>query len=288
MPNTRLSESRIEALKPHKAPYDIGDRELKGFGVRVLPSGVKRFSVHSRHDGRRLWRTISDAGVMDLDEARQRARKALAAIRHGEGPALPEERLFEAVAEEVFSRYGRSWKSGPLKVSRNYLRSKILPWFGGMNIRDRCLLRGPAQLWLQCGYRQRFPDPGPDADSLHCLYLRCPAGRRRGHGRSDAVLAIDLWNLGLLGQLLRGKPASPNQPTRHVRLYMGAELPLGAVRIAGPLRLHSPDRGWRLQRPGLLNAGNRWRRDGEPSCEPHRSGSSRDERDTGWAGASHR
>jgi len=83
---------------------------------------------------------------MDLNEARQRARKALAAIRRDEVPALPEERLFEAVAEEVFSRYGRNWKSGPLKVNRTYLRSMILPWFGGMNIAD--IAREDVQRWF--------------------------------------------------------------------------------------------------------------------------------------------
>ncbi len=42
MPNTRLSESRIEALEARKSPYDVRDADLKGFGVRVLPSGAKR------------------------------------------------------------------------------------------------------------------------------------------------------------------------------------------------------------------------------------------------------
>ncbi len=136
MPNTRLSESRIEALEPRKAPYDVRDEDLKGFGVRVLPSGRKRFFIHSQHEGRRLWKTVGDADAIGLDEARRRATDLLAAIRHDEAPALPEEKLFEAVAEEVFSRYGRHWKPGTLKVNRNYLRSTILPRFAGMNIAD--------------------------------------------------------------------------------------------------------------------------------------------------------
>ena len=136
MSRVRLSESRIEALKPRKTPYDIRDGELKGFGVRVLPSGAKRFFVHSQHEGRRLWKTVGDADGIGLKEARQYATELLAAIRRDETPALPEERLFEAVAEEVFSRYARNWKPGTLKVNRNYLRNTILPWFGGMNIAD--------------------------------------------------------------------------------------------------------------------------------------------------------
>ena len=146
MSRVRLSESRIEALKPRKTPYDIRDRELRGFGVRVLPSGARRFFVHSQHEGRRLWKTIGDAGGMELEEARRRAREALTAIRLDEAPALPEEKLFEAVAEEVFDRYGRNWKPGTMKVNRNYLRNTILPWFGRVGIAD--IAKQDVQRWF--------------------------------------------------------------------------------------------------------------------------------------------
>ena len=146
MPIVRLNESRIEALEPRKSPYDVRDAELKGFGVRVLPTGGKRFFIHSQHEGRRLWKTVGDASAMNLDEARRRATDLLAAIRRDETPALPEEKLFEVVAEEVFSRYGRLWKPGTLKVNRTYLRSTILPGFGGMNIAD--ITRQDVQNWF--------------------------------------------------------------------------------------------------------------------------------------------
>ncbi len=147
MSRIRFSESRIEALKARKSPYDIRDGELKGFGIRVLPSGGKRYFIHSQHEGRRVWKTIGDADCMDLDTARQRARELLAAVRRDEEvAALPEERLFEAVAEEVFERYGRHWKPGTRKVNRNYLRSSILPWFGGMNIAD--ISKQDVQRWF--------------------------------------------------------------------------------------------------------------------------------------------
>ena len=146
MPNTRLNESRIEALGARKSPYDIRDADLRGFGVRVLPSGAKRYFIHSQHEGRRLWKTLGDAGSIGLGEARKRATELLAAIRRDETPALLEDRLFEVVAEEVFSRYGRHWKPRTMKVNRNYLRSTILPRFGGMNIAD--ITRQDVQDWF--------------------------------------------------------------------------------------------------------------------------------------------
>ncbi len=146
MPNTRITESRIEALKPRKRPYDIRDSELKGFGVRVLPSGARRFFIHSQHEGQRVWKTIGDADCMALDEARRRATGLLAALWRDEAPVLPEERLFEIVAEEVFSRYGQRWKPRTMKVNRKYLRNQILPWFGGMNIAD--IAKQDVQRWF--------------------------------------------------------------------------------------------------------------------------------------------
>ena len=146
MPNHRLSQSRIEGLKPRKSPYDVRDSELKGFGVRVLPSGAKRFFVHTQHEGRRFWKTIDDIGSIGLEEARRRATELLASIRRDEPPVLPEERLFEAVAEEVFERYRRNWKPGTLKVNRKYLRSTILPCFRERNIAD--ITRQDVQRWF--------------------------------------------------------------------------------------------------------------------------------------------
>ena len=48
MPTIALSEARVKALSPRPAAYDIRDAKLKGFGVRVLPSGARRFFVHTQ------------------------------------------------------------------------------------------------------------------------------------------------------------------------------------------------------------------------------------------------
>ena len=146
MSGVRFSERRIEALKPRKSPYDIRDADLKGFGVRVLPSGRKRFFIHSQHEGRRIWKTVGDASSIGLEEARRRATELLAGIRRNEAPSLPEERLFETVAEEVFDRYGRNWKPRTMTVNRKYLRSTILPRFRGRNIAD--ITKQDVQRWF--------------------------------------------------------------------------------------------------------------------------------------------
>ena len=137
MPKVILTDARIGAIRPRKIAYDIRDGKLGGFGVRVLPSGRKRFFVHSQHRGERVWKILGDAATMSLDEARSSAVRALAAIRRGEDPPRdPAETLFEAVAETVFERYERLWKPGTLYVNRCYLKNQIMPRFRGMQVAD--------------------------------------------------------------------------------------------------------------------------------------------------------
>ena len=137
MPRTALTDARTRALRPRKTAYDIRDAKLTGFGVRVLPSGHKRFFVHCQHRGERVWKIVGDAATMSLDEARLRAVRTLAAIRRGENPPRdPSETLFEAVAETVFRRRERVWKPGTLDVNRCYLKNQILPRFQGRQVAD--------------------------------------------------------------------------------------------------------------------------------------------------------
>ena len=132
-----LTDARVKALRPRKTAFDIRDGKLAGFGVRVLPSGRKRFFVHSQHRGERVWKILGNAATTSVDEARSSAVRTLAAIRRGEeAPRDPAETLFEAVAETVFERYRRVWKSGTLDVNRCYLKNQILPRFRGRQVAD--------------------------------------------------------------------------------------------------------------------------------------------------------
>ena len=132
MSNIALSDARVKALQSRPSTYDIRDAKLRGFGVRVLPSGAKRFFIHTQHRGQRIWKLIGDASAMHVDEARARAASLLVAIRCGaDAPASPDATRFETVAETVFQRYAQVWKPQTLCVNRSYLRRQILPRFAG-------------------------------------------------------------------------------------------------------------------------------------------------------------
>ena len=138
MATLRLNQRRVDALKPRKSAYDVRDCDLKGFGVRVLPSSAKHYFVHTQHQGRRVWKIIGDAGAIGIDEARDQARTMVASVRKGnDAEAAPAPDIpFETVADEVFRRYARNWKPSTLKVNQGYYRKQILPWFEGCPITD--------------------------------------------------------------------------------------------------------------------------------------------------------
>jgi len=129
----RLTDAGVRDLRAKKTTRNIRDTALAGFGVRVLPSGRKRFFLHSQHDGQRIWKIIGDPADMTVSEARDQARGLLASMRSGQPDG---ETLFETVAEEAFRRHGRQWKPTTLSVNRNYLDKHILPRFAGQRIAD--------------------------------------------------------------------------------------------------------------------------------------------------------
>ena len=137
MANVTLTEARVKALQPRKTVRDVRDGKLRGFGVRVLPSGRKRFFIQCQHRGERVWKIVGDAGSMSVKEARVAAGEILAAVRRGEeAPRRSDEPLFEAVAEAVFQSCARVWKPGTLYVNRHYLKNQIIPYFASREIAD--------------------------------------------------------------------------------------------------------------------------------------------------------
>jgi integrase len=60
---------------------------VKGFGVRVLPSGQKTYLIQYRANGRTRRVKVGRHGTLTVDEARKRARELLGCVAKGENPA---------------------------------------------------------------------------------------------------------------------------------------------------------------------------------------------------------
>jgi len=149
MANRRITQRLINALKSGKSVHEIRDTELRGFGLRILLSGRKRYFMHAQSGGQRRWTTIGDADTMPLADARSLARSRLAEIVKGgsslSGHASPDS-LFEDIADAAFRRHSRTWKPGTLKVNRKYLKNQILPRFCGRRI--GAITNGEVRQWF--------------------------------------------------------------------------------------------------------------------------------------------
>jgi len=88
----RLTKRSIDALPPVATVRTFYDAYLKGFGLRVMPSGLKTFVVEYRPNGggrgvaKRRFK-IGPYGELTPDQARNMARDVLAEVRRGGDPA---------------------------------------------------------------------------------------------------------------------------------------------------------------------------------------------------------
>src|SRR5215211_5808086 len=95
-----LTDKAVAKLPPRAKTYHHPDPELRGFYVRVQPSGTKTFAAIARNPVTRKqdWTTIGAADTLSIDEARKQAQTALARIRAGQPAFEPPVESFEAVA----------------------------------------------------------------------------------------------------------------------------------------------------------------------------------------------
>lgn len=149
----RLNQQRIDGLGPRGKTYGVRDAQLRGFGVRVFPSGKKTYFVHSRRKGRNLWRVIGDAGLLPFTQAREEAL-ALLACESRTGGAIPRAAggvSFRTLAAEVLARYRTLWKPGTFHVNSRYCRTYLLPWFGDRFVGE--ITRQDVQEWFASLHR---------------------------------------------------------------------------------------------------------------------------------------
>ena len=94
----------------------VWDSELRGFGVRVYPSGAKKYLLQWKRDGRTRRLALGSHPLVKTDAARAKALDALARIERGEDPAEERDarKADRTVAEllDLVSRRGRRAPEG--------------------------------------------------------------------------------------------------------------------------------------------------------------------------------
>jgi len=149
----KLTKRIVDALKAPK-PSKVGvkvretfvwDRELRGFGIQVMPSGLKSFVIQYRTAEGRLRRSvIGRFGLMTVEEARDLAHEKLVAVSKGVDPVAAEAEdtgritvaelcdwyLTEAEAGRILGRRRRPIKASTLAMDRSRVEAHIKPLLG--------------------------------------------------------------------------------------------------------------------------------------------------------------
>jgi integrase len=87
-----IGNSLVKQLRPADKPFEVRDTRVKGFLLRVQPSGVMTYYAEYRR-GKRI--TLGRSEVLAPDKARERARNILAGAQFGEDP-MEEKRAAKA------------------------------------------------------------------------------------------------------------------------------------------------------------------------------------------------
>ena len=132
----KLTKRTIEALDVRESDYFVWDSELSGFGVRVLPSGRKKFVLQYRYGKTSRGMGIGQFGAITVDQARGLALQGLAKLRQDIDPlAEVRERRTAITVKELSERFDAEHIAVHLKATtakeyRRNLKLFILPAIG--------------------------------------------------------------------------------------------------------------------------------------------------------------
>jgi integrase len=141
MQGKAITKRGVDALRPGGTEYFVWDRDLKGFGLRVQPTGKKSYVVKYRAGSgrkaptRRV--TLGRVGTITPEEARKLAKVKLGAVAHGLDPAAVKaaERValtLKELAELFLSEHVEAKrKPATALLYRDILQRIVLPELGG-------------------------------------------------------------------------------------------------------------------------------------------------------------
>lgn len=142
----KLTKKIVDALQ-HEPDRDVfaWDAEVRGFGVRLKPSGTRTFLIQYRNAERRTRRfVIGQYGILTVELARDLARKKLASVIDGGDPAAERRAaregmtvaevcdwyLEEAEAGRLLGRNRRPIKASSVAGDRSRIDQHIRPLIG--------------------------------------------------------------------------------------------------------------------------------------------------------------
>lgn len=151
MPTIKLTKRAVDAFEPPDDAQIIHwDSEIRGFGVRILKSGLRTFILQYRNaEGIKRRTNLGRYGVMTVEQAREKAKIKLGAVAAGEDPAdevrqarngmtvaeMCDWYLTEARAGNILGRKHRPIKASSLDMDESRIRTHIKPLLGKRVVR---------------------------------------------------------------------------------------------------------------------------------------------------------
>lgn len=134
----KLTKTFVADLRPPESgqEYWVWDNQLAGFGVRVSPTGRRVYAIRYRtRTGLARKYSLGTADVLTADEARDRAREALAKVAAGGDPmgdrATARAGASVADLEQAYTEHQRGRvKASTAKINAGLWRVHILPAIG--------------------------------------------------------------------------------------------------------------------------------------------------------------
>jgi integrase len=136
----RINKRFLSSLKvPPKGEKVYWDEELRGFGVRVLSSGIKSFIIYRRLSPTEQYKeTLGRIGELKIGEARRIAEARIGEIANGKDPVADRRKAkantFAALAEVYITRHCSTKKSGA--EDERMIRKDLLPAWGTLPSKD--------------------------------------------------------------------------------------------------------------------------------------------------------
>lgn len=139
---TKITKRSVDAAVPTGQEFFLWDEELKGFGLRVYPSGRKMYLAQYRTGGRSRRVNIGLHGAMTPEMARTEAMKYLSDVRLGADPAGERDRRKASPTMKEFGRrflsdhVGLHCKASTYGEYERSINLFINPKFGSYRIID--------------------------------------------------------------------------------------------------------------------------------------------------------
>lgn len=146
----KLTKRIVDDAPPREAPYFLWDDAVRGFGLRIFPTGRKAFYVDYRTGGDRKRMLLGAYGPLTVEESRRLALSTLGGAVKGDDP-LTERRtqrnsmtvaqLCEKYLAAVEAGEPLGKRRGPKKAStvasdRSRINNHIIPLLGRKRVKD--------------------------------------------------------------------------------------------------------------------------------------------------------